>query len=97
MFLFCLAAGVAEAAPVPALPADEPDDALLDFLGSWPSEEGRWVDPFTIPDDQAAPVLTEPQPSRKEMSADSHKTAQDAPSTSATHRPREPVRKRTGP
>ena len=97
MFLLCLAVGVAEAAPIPALPANEPDDELLDFLGSWQFDEGRWIDPFTVPDDHAAPDLRDPRPNRHDMSVDSHKPAEEAPPTSATHRPRDPVRKHTDP
>lgn len=95
MVLFCLAVGIAEAAPTP--PAEEPDLELLDFLGSWQDEDGHWVDPFTITNDQAPQPSAEPKPNRNGMSPEAHKPAQETPSTSANDGPRNPVRMQTGP
>ncbi len=95
MLLFCLAVGIAEAAPTP--PAEEPDLELLDFLGSWQDEDGQWVDPFTIINDQAHQPPVAPQPNRNGMPTDAHKPAQETPPTSANDRPRNPLRMQIGP
>ncbi len=97
MLLFCLAIGISEAAPVPAPPTEEPDLELLDFLGSWQDEDGQWVDPFTITNDQAPQPPVAPQPNRNGMPAETHKPAPEIPSTSANDRPRNPLRMQTGP
>jgi len=97
MLLFCLAAGILEAAPAPAPPAEEPDIELLDFLGSWQDEDGRWVDPFTVTHDDAPQAPVERPPNRNGMPPDTHKPAQETPSTSAKDHPRNPLRMQTSP
>ena len=95
--MFCLAAGMLEAAPAPAPRTEEPDLELLDFLGSWQDEDGQWVDPFTVTHDEASQLAVEPQSNRNGMSADAHKPAQETPSSSANDRPRNPLRMQTSP
>ncbi|ODT43544.1 MAG: hypothetical protein ABS70_07805 [Nitrospira sp. SCN 59-13] len=97
MLLFCLTVGTAEAAPVPTRPAEEPDLELLDFLGSWQDENGHWVDPFTITNDQIPQPSAESKPNRSGMSSDAQKPAPEIPSSSAKDRSRNPVRMQTGP
>lgn len=97
MVLFCLTVGVADAAPTPTSPADEPDGELLDFLGSWQVEDGRWVDPFIMTDDRAASPPADPKPKHNGMPAATRKPAQETPSTSGNDRPRDPLRMETGP
>ncbi|MBA5861595.1 MAG: hypothetical protein GDA65_02630 [Nitrospira sp. CR1.1] len=94
MLLFCLAVGIAEAAPAPT---EEPDAELLDFLGSWQAEEGRWIDPFTITDNPVAPPPAKPKPDRNGMPAEARKPAKETPSTSAKDHPRDSLRMPTGP
>lgn len=96
MLLFCLVVGVAEAASVPAPLAEKPDAELLDFLGSWQDEDGRWVDPFTMTDGSAAPPA-KPKPNRNGMPAEAPEPAQETPSTSGKDRPRDSLRMETGP
>ena len=99
VFLVCLAVGVAEAASVQAPSVEELDAELLDFLGSWQDDQGRWVDPFTITetDNHAAPAPAEPKLKHNGMPAATRKPAQDTPSTSGHDRPRDPLRMETGP
>lgn len=52
------AAAAAHAAPPEAAPA--PDADFLEFLGSWQTGDGRWVDPFHA-DDLPGMETTEPQ------------------------------------
>ncbi|MBS0169757.1 MAG: hypothetical protein JSR62_05335 [Nitrospira sp.] len=97
VLLACLAVGVAEAAPVPPPPAEELDAELLDFLGSWQDEDGRWVDPFSVTNDPVAQPGVESQSNRKDMPADVRKPAEEKPSTSAKDRPRDRRRMETSP
>jgi hypothetical protein len=52
-----LAFGLAAAlAAEPAPPADAPPVALIEFLGLWTTEDGRWIDPEALdalPDEPA--------------------------------------------
>lgn len=34
--------------PKPPVTVQKPDPALLEFLGTWQSPDGRWVDPMTF-------------------------------------------------
>lgn len=97
LLLFCLAVGVAEAAPVATTPTDEPDAELLDFLGSWQDEAGRWIDPFTITNDHAAQPPVDEKPKRAGIHADTHKPARETPSPPPKDGPRDPMRMQTGP
>ncbi|ULA60917.1 MAG: hypothetical protein LZF60_270245 [Nitrospira sp.] len=97
MILFCLAVGVTEAEPASAPPAEEPDTELLDFLGSWQDEDGHWVDPFTVTNDQNSKPSVEPKPNRSGMSPEAQKPVPEIPSPSAQDRPRNPLRMQTGP
>jgi len=45
MAVLCMLAG-AEAAPPDLSP--QPDAEFLEFLGSWPTEDNRWTDPFQV-------------------------------------------------
>ena len=95
LLLFCLAVGVAEAAP--ALPIEAPDAELLDFLGSWQDEDGRWVDPFAVTNDPVTQPPVEPSPNLNGKSVDARKPTKETPSTSSKDRPRDPRRMQTGP
>lgn len=45
--LLCSAAVFAQA-PKAATPPPKADPALLEFLGSWQTSDGKWVDPMTF-------------------------------------------------
>lgn len=45
--LLCGSAAYAKT-PKPAAPPPKADPALLEFLGSWQSSDGTWVDPMTF-------------------------------------------------
>lgn len=54
-----------------AKPADPPDTELLEFLGTYETAGGKWVDPTTLNGDTskpAPPATAEPAPPRKEKS-----------------------------
>ncbi|CAE6715109.1 MAG: hypothetical protein H8K06_20560 [Nitrospira sp.] len=97
MLLVCLAVAVGDAAPASTPPADEPDGELLDFLGSWQDEQGRWIDPFTSTDDHAALPHAEPKPNLNGMPAETRKPAQEPSPTSGKDRSRDPLSMETGP
>lgn len=64
-----LAAGTA--ATGAATPADPPDTELLEFLGSYETAGGKWVDPTTLNGDTVKPAPTstaEPAPPPREKS-----------------------------
>jgi Spy/CpxP family protein refolding chaperone len=46
--LCCNAAAFAVTAKTAAPPPPKADPALLEFLGSWQSSDGKWVDPMTF-------------------------------------------------
>lgn len=56
-----LAAAIAFAEPDSAEPALEPDLELLEFLGSWETDDGEWVDPSVWVDELEAPAPPEKQ------------------------------------
>lgn len=95
LLLFCLAVGVAEAAPAP--PTETPDAELLDFLGSWQDEGDGWVDLFTVTNDPVTQPPAEPSPSPSGKFVDARKPVKETPSTSTKDRPRDPRRIQTGP
>ena len=50
LFLAALLGGAAAfaSAPKTAAPPPKADPALLEFLGSWQTSDGKWVDPMTF-------------------------------------------------
>ena len=54
-----LFAALALADPEIQAPGQEPDMILLEFLGSWETENGEWVDPMMWEHEDTAPPLTE--------------------------------------
>ena len=46
--LLCSAAAFAGTAKTAVPPPPKADPALLEFLGSWQSSDGKWVDPMTF-------------------------------------------------
>ena len=75
-----LAAGTAALNTPP--PTDAPDTELLEFLGSYETANGRWVDPTTLDGDTgrpASPATAEPAPPSAPLPAPPR----------ATHRPSE--------
>ena len=97
LLLFCLAVGVAEAAPTPTPATEEPDAELLDFLGSWQDEDGRWVDPFALTGDRASQVPVESTSDHQRATAGVRKPARENPSTPAQDHPHDSLRIHTGP
>ncbi|MBA5870702.1 MAG: hypothetical protein GDA68_12005 [Nitrospira sp. CR2.1] len=99
VFLVCLAVGVAEAALVQAPPVEELDAELLDFLGSWQDDQGRWVDPFTKTeaDNHVAPAPAEPKPDHHEPPEDARKPGRKTPTMPTQDHARDPLRMHTRP
>lgn len=95
MLMFCLTVGMAEAAP--AQPTEQPDSDLLDFLGNWQDEQGRWVDPFTMTDDAPTQESAQPKSNRRDMPADPHARARERPSTPVQDQSRDSLRMPTRP
>ncbi len=94
---FCLVAALAQAAPESAPRPEEVDVDVLDFLGSWQNDSGRWVDPFQIAEDL-------PRDSRPESKTDTPGQGTGARTPSKGREanrnpnvPREPMRMQTGP
>jgi len=86
---------LAEAAPRDADPPPDPD--FLEFLGSWRTGDGKWVDPFQ---EDGAPKVETGEPVPPPVSRDSDdqsgtKRLDQGPSTSERHpastRPRRDV------
>jgi hypothetical protein len=48
LLAFGLAAALAAEPAGPADPGDGPPVALLEFLGTWTTDEGRWIDPEAL-------------------------------------------------
>jgi len=57
----------AQAAPRDA--ASPPDTDFLEFLGSWHTGDGKWVDPFQVDD---SPVLEANEPAQSPTTRDPH-------------------------
>ena len=74
--LLALGLTLALAAEEPAQADDEaPPVELLEFLGAWMTDDGAWIDPFSLPD----PDAPEGEPSDGKPMEDAGDGTPDAP------------------
>ncbi len=93
----CLMATVAQGAPEPSTPQEEPDADFLDFLGAWQNEDGRWVDPFQLAEELPTRAPTELKTDRPSPGTGSRKPSRGNQPNPAPDTPRDPMRMQTGP
>ncbi len=94
---FCLLAATAQAASEPATRPEEPDVDVLDFLGSWQNDDGRWMDPFKIAEELPARAGAESKTDQPGSASGPQKPSKNSPSNRAQDTPRDPMRTQTGP
>ena len=55
--LLLLAAAMGSEAVIAQSEEALPDDALLEFLGEWETEQGEWIDPVELEDEAFAQLI----------------------------------------
>ncbi len=93
----CLCASVAQADPEPGPEPEEVDADVLDFLGSWQNDSGRWVDPIQIWENLPKDNRLESKTDTPGLGTSPRTPSKGRELNRNSNVPRDPMRMQTGP
>ena len=97
MLGLCLVFALAQANSEPTPRPEEVDVEFLDFLGSWRTEAGHWVDPFTMAEDLPPDSRQESITDTSRPDAGARTPSRDSQPNDNQGTPRDLIWKQTGP